>query len=596
MTEIRRRNTLKTLSAAILAPLLPAGCGGQPSNTPGIQPGKYQSAFFQLRKFILAKQLASGVVGLSVAVLYGDDDIWSDGFGFADHGEFKPVTERTIFRAGSITKMFTVARAMQLSDAGKLNIDAPLATYLPEFLIRHHDGSGPPITPRHLMTHHAGLSADQTEGMWTENPAHFTTLVNAMRDEFLAFQPGYVYAYSNLGFSLLGAVIERITGDAFEETMQKGLLLPLNMRDSSFAAAPPRGPQATAAYDDDGNPANELPLRDIPAGGLNTTAVDLLQFARLILGRGSIQGESLLASKSISEMQRPQNSQCALDFDLRVGLGWHYAPNLVRGGGPVLMHTGGTLCHRAILAILPQPGIAVAVLANTANAGEAGQAIAGQALQLVLQAETGLAPPTEKPEPKAFRIPPAPLAAFPGRYATINGTLDFKQTGKQLVVKTPGPELAAVVRPSGYLGVEYRHLGLFRADLGKLGAYEFTLNKVGKHQLLLARDDDGFYLAGEKIEPTPIPAVWIDRLGDYRYVGTDAHIASHIDQFSLAMADGYLLATTSAEDGLILALQPMDDLTAIIRGLGTGCGSSVRVIEDDQGETLIYSGMRFKKK
>ena len=164
-------------------------------------------------------------------------------------------------------------------------------------------------------------------------------------------------------------------------------------------------------------------------------------------------------------------------------------------------------------------------------------------------------------------------------------------------VQVGGKKLALKRRENGYLGLEYRLLGLFPINLGKLSQAAFTRAKIADREVLLAGDVGGFALVGEKIEPKPIPAAWQARLGSYAYVGNDALIATQILGVRLKIENDFLLAEVIGKEGPgISALEPISDSEAILRGLGRGLGETVHVRQTGDGETLHFSGLVFKRK
>lgn len=587
-----RRAALKTLAAASLAPLL-SSCAAPAPRPPAIARGDYDAVRAYLGALIPQQLAAANISGLSIALLDDQRMVWADGFGHAATGI--AATARTRYRAGSISKLFTAIALMQLAEAGKLDIDAPLERALPGFSIRSHGADAEAISARMIMSHHSGLPSDRFDGMWAERPAHFTSVVDALRDEYRAFPPNLVHAYSNTGFSVLGAAIERLAGASYERVMRSQLLAPLGMDDSDFDTAPPAGPQAALAYDGEGRPARELPLRDTPAGGLNSTAPDLLCLARMLFAGGVAHGARLLSPASLAEMAHPQNTACALDADLRVGLGWHFAPEAVRGGGPVLFHNGATLHHRAVLMLLPEHRLAVAVMANSANAMDSVTRLAGQTLGLALAAKTGIMQRAAEDVAADPRYPAAATDAFPGHYATELGYLSIRRDGARLLVDAAGKTLAMTPRTHGYAGLEYRLLGLFTINLGKLGQTEFTRARIAGRDVLLARRAGVFLLAGEQIASRPLPAAWRARLGAYRYTGRDAYIAGQIGEIRLKLEDGFLLAEIG-DTGAVVALDAVGDAAAIVRGLGRGRGDTVHARRTKAGETLHYAGLTFSRK
>jgi len=168
----------------------------------------------------------NGVTGLSLSLVDDQQVVWAQGFGYADEANNIPATPETVYRVGSISELFTATAAMQLAEQGKIDIDRPLQTYLPEFSVKRRFTDPKPITLRHLMSHHAGLPTNVLKGMWSTTPAPFTTIVDVLQNEYTSYPPNVVWSFSNLGVTLVGHVIEKISGEAFATHLQySGYLL-----------------------------------------------------------------------------------------------------------------------------------------------------------------------------------------------------------------------------------------------------------------------------------------------------------------------------------------------------------------------------------
>lgn len=601
MTMENRRTILKALAAALITPFV-HGCI-TPSEPVEKNPlGGYDAVTGFLRVWIENEMKAAQASNLSIALLDGQQVIWSEGFGFADVAAAVPATGVTRYRAGSISKVFTAMAVMRLAEAGKLDIDAPLTQALPGFCIKNRDANASPVTPRNIMTHHSGLPSDRDEGMWVAQPMHFSAMVEAMRDEYLATPPGFMYAYSNLGFSLLGAAIEHASGMAFERYMQEKLLTPLGMRDSAFESSPPVGLNAAMAYDGQGEPGQEIPLRDTPAGGLNTTVTDLLQLARMWFAKGVLGGERLLGIESLHQMQQQQYpDDSPLDTQM-MGLGWHFLPEdgALQGGEPVLWHSGSTLHHHSSLMLLPEHQLAVAVMSSSTLASELVETVSGKALALLLETRTGIVQPEGNgmPRPVDARYPAQPASSFAGYFDTLTGLAEI--VSEKGILRLPsGPEgLYLSPLANGYFHFEQQTSGAIRANLGGLEEVEYTHAKVLGHEVLLARKNGRFRLAGTRLEPVSIPSAWLARLGDYRYIGSDAVVAEQVGRLSLKVEHGFLIAEIQDKSGESegkIALEPVNDNEAIRRGLGRGRGDTVHVRLLAGSETLHYSGLIFKR-
>lgn len=592
MNAPNRRTTLKGLALALGAAALP-GCTAGPPEAPPIGLGDTASALRQLQAWVKERMGKQPHANLSVAVLDGDRLAWAAGYGMADPERLLPATEHIRYRAGSVSKVFTTMAAMQLAEQGRLDLDAPLRDVLPGFRMRSRFASAGGVTPRQIMRHRAGLPTDWAQGMWSDSPQAFSRLVDALKNEYLIAPPGDLYAYSNVGFTLLGAAIERITAEPFAVWMREQLLQPMGMNQSAFEVAAPAGPLAALAFDAQGKVEHEPGLRDLPAGGLNTTVVDLLQLARLWFGQGSLDGRRVLTPASIAAMQTPPQPPSVADAAV-VGLGWHLLDEELEGVGPLLWHAGGTPHHHAQLMLLPRLKLAVAVMSSAVSAGELVHDTALKALTLMATARTGADPVRALRQGLDPAHPPAAPQTYAGLFDTPVGVVRIDHAGQRTRVNIAGQQLALEPQADGYMKLRYRMLGLFPANLGQIGDLAFTRHDEPDGQAwLLARRKGRFTVIGTRLDPVPIPMAWKNRLGSYRYAGDDGFLASQLGQVRLLEEDGLLLASVEAgPESSRMALAPVNDTEATVRGLGRSRGDTVHASGEGADTVLHYSGMR----
>ena len=174
--------------------------------------------------------------GLAVGLVFADELIWGRGFGYADLASETPVTLDTRFRIASITKTFTAVSILQLRDAGKLNLDDPLTQHLDSYALRY--AGAPEITIRNLLTHTSGLPRDSHNPMWTDCDApDWDEFVTAMQERPPTRAPYDKFAYSNVGYSLLGGVIAQVSGQSWASYIQRHILDPLGHVGHLSAAA-----------------------------------------------------------------------------------------------------------------------------------------------------------------------------------------------------------------------------------------------------------------------------------------------------------------------------------------------------------------------
>jgi CubicO group peptidase (beta-lactamase class C family) len=185
--------------------------------------------------------------GVAAGLVHQGNLIWGKGYGVADREQQTPVTLDTRFRIASITKTFTGVAIMQLRDAGKLRLDDPVSHYLDWFDLRYE--GAPAITIRHLLTHTSGLPRDATIPHWTENVFQsWDEVVTTTRQRKPVLPPRQQFGYSNLGYTLLGGIIEVASGESWAEYIQHHILDPLQMTDTIVAPAGGEPNLATGYY------------------------------------------------------------------------------------------------------------------------------------------------------------------------------------------------------------------------------------------------------------------------------------------------------------------------------------------------------------
>jgi CubicO group peptidase (beta-lactamase class C family) len=308
-----------------------------------------------------------GIPGLPVAVVDADRTLWVEGFGHIDAGGSAPVTADTIFSAESMSKLFTATAVMQAVAAGRLDLDAPITTYLPEFTVHSAYEKHPErkITLRMLLSHTTGFTHEAPVGNNNElDPGTFDAHVRSISDTWLRFPVGTGYAYSNLGIDLAGYILERVEGKPFVELMRDSLLEPLGMNHSSFDRSVIRATAGRAVGHVHPYPKPPLDVPMTAAGGLYTSAADLARFLRFELNNGSIDDRVVLDSKRLHEMETvsPPHVGAPAGYAL-----WRRPTPLEplgRTTRPLRARRGG-FGFLSDLWWLPQLGIGVAVLTNS---------------------------------------------------------------------------------------------------------------------------------------------------------------------------------------------------------------------------------------
>ncbi|MGC9345160.1 MAG: serine hydrolase domain-containing protein, partial [Bacteroidales bacterium] len=243
------------------------------------------------------------IEGLSIAVTVGDKVDYIKGFGYANKEERIDVTEKTVFKVGSISKVFTGMAIMQLQEQGKLNIDDPVTKYLPEFKPKKQEPDWEPITIRMILTHHSGIPSEWYMDMMTRREDIITTdeMIKSMNQHYLAAPPNTILSYSNAAITLLGKLIERVSGEKFEDYVDNHILKPSGMNLSSFQQSEEIKKHLSKGYVK-GKDYGWINTTLTPAGMLLSNAEDMAQFMIMINNGGNIDGQKILKQATIESM------------------------------------------------------------------------------------------------------------------------------------------------------------------------------------------------------------------------------------------------------------------------------------------------------
>jgi len=307
-----------------------------------------------------------GVPGLSIAVVFDQDIVWAKGYGYSDLENKIPATPSTIYRIGSITKLFTSTAILQLRDQGMLRLDDPVSLYLPWFHIRNPFPDAPEITIRHLLTHTSGLPREADFPYWTDHI--FPTreeLAGALPGQSAINPPETTYHYSNLGMSLLGEIVTKVSGQPWADYVQEKILQPLGMSSSSTAPGEELLRRLTTSHmlrasDGTRRVFDYYETGAIaPAGSIVSTVEDLSRFASLQFREGPAGDAQILKGSTLREMQRVHWVYDS--FTGGRGLGFAVTrrdgKNFVGHGGSI----GGNVSN---LLLVPSEKIAVIVAIN----------------------------------------------------------------------------------------------------------------------------------------------------------------------------------------------------------------------------------------
>jgi D-alanyl-D-alanine carboxypeptidase len=381
--------------------------------------------------------------GISVILAKGDEILYRNGHGMANLEHNISISPEMVFRLGSLTKQMTTASIMMLAEEGLLQVDDPITQYFPNYPTH-----GYTITLRHLMTHTSGiidfLAIEEFPEIEKEDITAMD-VIDFFKNQPMNFAPGEAYSYTNSGYVMLGAIIEQLTGQSYEDFVQERIFTPLEMDNTyhgSFKRIIPNRVTGYAMGPNGYENSSYLSMTIPGAAGAIISTVDDLHTWNNALFAGDV-----VSMESLEEMTTP--------FTLNNGelsnYGFGLAIQSLRGQ-PMISHTGWINGFITYSAYLPESDMYVAVLGNTGYQSR------------VYEANTILAMAIGDPYPTlpSQAVAPDVLNSYTGTYQTVRGIhFDVSVVDEGLGVSInggPALDLVAVSDNVFYLDKSFTHL------------------------------------------------------------------------------------------------------------------------------------------
>jgi CubicO group peptidase (beta-lactamase class C family) len=398
----------------------------------------------QLRELVQEGAERLAVPGVAVGVYFQGEEH------YAFHGVTSvenplPVDENTLFQFGSTGKTFTATAIMRLVDQGKVDLHAPVRTYLPDFRLKD-ETVAKSVTVLHLLNHTAGWAGDLMDDTGDGDDA-LVKYLEKMADLEQVTPLGSVVSYNNASLSVAGHIIATINGTTYEQAMRELIFEPLGLEHSffftneimtrRFAVGHNQHPDGTIVV---ARPW-ALPRGNAPAGGISANAGDQIRWARFHLGDGrATDGTQVLSKELLDLMKQPTVDMRGSAIGDYVGISW-----LLRDvdGVRLVGHGGTTNGQHSDFVMVPERDFAIAVLTNC---GPNGAQLYHEIVKAALEAYIGV----NDRDPEPIEVGDAVLAQYAGRYETIAVTVDITAEGGRLIADVQvKPEVAAQLQEAG---------------------------------------------------------------------------------------------------------------------------------------------------
>jgi CubicO group peptidase (beta-lactamase class C family) len=308
-----------------------------------------------------------GVPGVAIAIIRDGEPAWSGAYGLADRETDVPMTVDTVCRAESISKSVTAWGIMKLVEQGEIDLDAPIASYLPGWALPGSLHDEHAITVEHLLSHRSGLPLGTIgpPSEYAPGAPRPTVSQFVQADAVLIQEPGESFLYSDVGFNTLELVMDAVGGQEFVDYMEREVLVPLGMTDSSYAWRSSYETDLANGYEMDGTPVPPYVYPAHASGGLFVTVDDVALFVAASVGSATVPGTRVLSDAGRREMYRPRATIPGLYGFVADAYGLGHFVEELPDGRTAVWHGGqghGWMTH---FHAVPESGEGIVVLTNS---------------------------------------------------------------------------------------------------------------------------------------------------------------------------------------------------------------------------------------
>ncbi len=533
------------------------------------------------------------VVGINVALFDSNGILYSYNFGFANKAKGIKSDNDSLYMIGSNTKVMTALGIMKLLEEGKLSLDDDINKFIPEFGVKSYF-EYEKITIENLLMHRSGLVSDLFH-LILDSTRDYHEVIPELKDTYLTAQPGKMYSYSNVGYTVLGIVIERISGLPYTEYIQNEIAKPLGIQVHFLLNEADRKPYASRVslcYDKKGKAVEDLLSTLLPAGSNTYMSLnDFVKFGQMFLNK-----DNGLLKRETLEFMETLNLKEAIDKDLQnVGYGLiHNHYDFGEKVGKVLGHGGNTTCHHSIFNYISSMGVGIVVMTNSQRAIGL-SAMVGMTSLVEYLKEIAIKEVTVE-----HKYVQKDAEQYIGRYATGFGMLDIRLNYKKELISEVS-KIPIKLHPceDGYLQCVpikplHKLLPIKRSIQGmrlKPASYfdedVMLLEQSGKYHRTKG-------IIGCKYEQSSISESFKEACGNYR-VSEERFKNLSCKCCLKVKGDVLILAIEALNVKLNSCLKVIDEKLAIIQGFGRLARQTVELEKKDAGYYLTFSGISFKK-
>ena len=580
--------------------LLSLSCSSLHPERPTFKKGDFPGAVTALDTIIRNNLKRHHSPGAAVALVQDGRVIFSKCYGYADKQKKVPITEDSYFMAGSLTKSFTALAVLKLVEQGKIDLHADIKKCIPNFSIRHLYDGEVPITVNHLLTHTSGLMIDYYVRSAGGTEHSNADLLSQLQNEYLCFKPGAAFKYSNIGYRLLGMIIEKVTGQRFEDYLEKEVFKPLGLNNSLFEYTADMASHMSKGHNGD-TETSRVDNEDKSASGLFSTLKDLTAFLKFLSsGAGQLPG-GMNNDKIIGLIIKNADPTIDTFYDTKsiYSSGWYLNSYQFNGIHTVLSSSGNINGFSTAITYIPEERLGIVLLTNSSVGWKADMDIIARGLLGLIDVPCGTQTQSTDSENQKHIESSAEYKSLCGRYVGFGPIVDIFQKKNRLYAKFKGPAARLISEGDGVFRPVLRIL-FMDIDVARFTDYEtirfrFSENRQGERFLSMEARvaESTFPIPLHHTQKRNIPEAYSRYYGTWALDGNETYpnilkLYLPSNRLTFFEKDGWPLIkiNTWMGEGLLL-LEPLSENLARIAGSG-----EIVSLHDD---TVSYIGLSFKK-
>lgn len=535
------------------------------------------------------------LMGANVALFNNERIVYSYNYGYVNKAQNMKSKNDSLYMIGSNTKVMTAVCILKLMEEGLLSLEDDIKKFIPEFEVKSTFDYDK-ITIGNLLMHRSGLLGDMYH-LIADKKGDFHDVISELKDTYLVAKPGTMFAYSNVGYTVLGIIIERVSGLTYQEYIDKTIAKPLGIGIHFLQTKEEMKPfsnKISLCYNRKGKEAEE-PLGTMLPAGSNTymTISDFVKFGQIFLKKDGtvLKKETLELMETLECPEKIDNEFCNGGYGLL-----HNMYNFGEGVGKVWGHGGDTMYHHSVFYYIPEQNIGVMVFTNNEQGHYVAEEMANEVVFSYLK-EKGIA---LKEYSYSYNYIQADCDKYVGKYMLPIGVCEVRKGNRgELVTKIKGLSVNLKLCEDGFFKLCSNNLLLqfppIKKELGKL-RIKFA-DYMGKEVVIVEERKKNNKLQmpfGCRYEETEIPDSFRTACGRYKLANENLKEIKGSCLLSIK-GDALILKMNLLGIKGSAYLKSAADNLAFVQGYGRGTGNDVTLREENDALYLTWCGLKFRK-